>query len=447
MVWENVQRGLRRRLSKGQYDLWLAPLRFSSFDGGNLVLESPDKFIGAYVERHYRETIEEILAECGVTGGKLRLTVRSATPRRGAAREAAVPTRRQQRLPCVPENTSRLRALNPKYTFAMFMVGKSNMMAQSACQSMTEGDSLAGTCLCITSDTGLGKSHLTHAVAHKVWMESPLTRLHYLTARQFSQEMVCCLKNRSMDEFKAKYMDNCDLLLVEDIHVLTGMDKTQEELNEVLDTLIKSGKRVIFTSHTPPRELKGLDSQFCSRMTSGLVTPIKAPDTSTRCAIIEQKAGLENLSLDDEAVEYLGTHIRGDVRRIESALRSLKIMAAMNGGTVTIEMVRDVVEQVVGFVDPVLTAAMICELVSNQFKVSVEELQSRSRKKSVSVPRQIAMYLARRHTGESLVEIGRFFNRDHSTVLHSIRVVGDRMRRDGAMNAQMQLLSDKVQRL
>jgi chromosomal replication initiator protein len=442
MVWEKIQQGLRSRVSESIYQLWLEPLSFTSFDGRRLVLESPDKFISAYVERHFSAVVESLLAEAGIENGELvlREAVSRAVPRTNAPRY-------QKRLPLVPENNSRLRSLNPKYTFDQFMVGESNMMAESACESMTDGDSLAGTCLYINSDTGLGKSHLTHAVAHKIWMESPMTRLHYLTAKQFAAEMVRGIQTRTMDDFKAKYMENCDILLVEDIHTLTGKNKTQEELNDVLDSLIKSGKRVIFTSNAAPRELKGIDSEFCSRMTSGIVTPMKAPDTSTRCAIIEKKAELEKLALDTESVDYLGTHIRGDVRRIESALRSLKMMTRMGGGGVNVEMVRAVVAQVVGYSDPVLTAAMIGEMVSSQFKVSVEALQSRSRKKVVSVPRQIAMYLARKHTSESLADIGRCFNRDHSTVLHSIKVVTDRVRRDTAINAQVELLSDKVTRM
>ncbi|MCK9174310.1 MAG: chromosomal replication initiator protein DnaA [Desulforhopalus sp.] len=442
MVWEKIQQGLRSRVSESIYQLWLEPLSFTSFDGRRLVLESPDKFISAYVDRHFASVVESLLAEAGVEGGELVL---HEAVHRAASKESA--PRYQKRLPLVPENNSRLRSLNPKYTFEQFLVGESNMMAESACESMADGDSLAGICLYINSDTGLGKSHLTHAVAHKIWMESPLTRLHYLTAKQFAAEMVRGIQTRTMDDFKAKYMENCDILLVEDIHTLTGKNKTQEELNDVLDSLIKSGKRVIFTSNAAPRELKGIDSEFCSRMTSGIVTPMKAPDTSTRCAIIEKKAGLENLNLDADSVDYLGTHIRGDVRRIESALRSLKMMTRMASGGVNIEMVRAVVAQVIGYADPVLTAAMISELVSSQFKVSVEDLQSKSRKKIVCVPRQVAMYLARKHTDESLVDIGRLFNRDHSTVMHSIKVVTDRVRRDTAINAQIQLLSDKVTRM
>ncbi|MBM9518435.1 chromosomal replication initiator protein DnaA [Desulforhopalus vacuolatus] len=439
MVWKKIQQGLRSRVSESIYQLWLEPLSFTSFDGRRLVLESPDKFISAYVERHFAAVVKSLLAEAGVKNGELVL--REAV-HRAAPKKSTSPY--QKRLPLVPENNSRLRSLNPKYTFDQFMVGESNMMAESACESMTDGDSLAGICLYLHSATGLGKSHLTHAVAHKIWMESPLTRLHYLTAKQFAAEMVRGIHNRTMDDFKAKYMDNCDILLVEDIHTLTGKNKTQEELNDVLDSLIKSGKRVVFTSNAAPRDLKDIDSEFCSRMTSGIVTPMKAPDTSTRCAIIEKKAGLENLILDADSVDYLGTHIRGDVRRIESALRSLKMMTRMSRGGVNVEMVRSVVAQVVGYTESVLTAPMISELVSSQFKVSVEALQSKSRKRNVCVPRQVAMYLARKHTEESLVNIGRCFNRDHSTVMHSIKVVTDRVRRDTAVNAQVQMLSDKV---
>ncbi|OEU83702.1 MAG: chromosomal replication initiator protein DnaA, partial [Desulfobulbaceae bacterium C00003063] len=355
-------------------------------------------------------------------------------------------TKAQMRLPSVPVNNSRFRALHPRYTFDEFMVGESNILAESACKSMVTKDDTIGPCLYINSATGLGKSHLTHAVAHHVFSHSPMTRLHYVTAKQFAAEMVRGIKTNTMENFKSKYLEHCDILLVEDVHSLTGKKKTQEELNEVLDSLIKSGKRVIITSKSAPRDLVGIDSEFRSRMTSGLVTSIQAPDVATRTRIVEKKAVQQQLSLDEEMVSYLANHIRGDVRQIESALIAIRAKARLTGGHVDINLLREVIASVVG-VEQVRSAEMICDLVSSQFNVSIGDMRSRSRKKVVTFPRQVAMYLARKYTDSSLADIGKVLHRDHSTVLHSIKVVTSKAVSDGSVSAQLDLLSNKVKQL
>jgi chromosomal replication initiator protein len=177
----------------------------------------------------------------------------------------------------VQDHTNRLRSLHPGYTFDQFMVGQSNVLARSACQAIAQDDRTFGNCLFINSTTGLGKSHLTQAVVHSVLLNAPGTKMHYLTAQQFSAEMVNGIRAKTMDQFSSKFIHSCDLLLMEDIHTLVGKNKTQEELNTILDYLIKSGKRVILTAGVAPTSLDGIDDDFKSRMTSGLVTKIEAP--------------------------------------------------------------------------------------------------------------------------------------------------------------------------
>ncbi len=448
MVWDKVKENLQKTLAANIYNLWIMPLQLERLEENEVVLSCPDRYFAAYVKQNFIQLIESSFAENGMVDAVVKISdkkiVMSPAPVVGTKRKKG--TKKQMRLPSVPVNNSKSRNLHPRYTFDEFMVGESNILAESACRSMVKQDGLVGPCLYINSDTGLGKSHLTHAVAHKVIAESPMTRLHYLTAKQFAAEMVRGIQNKNMDDFKQKYQENCDILLVEDIHTLTGKKKTQEELNDVLDSLIKSGKRVILTANSSPRELVGIDTEFRSRMSSGLVTSINAPDIDTRCRIVECKAKKQQLKLSDDAISYLGGHIKGDVRKIESSLIGIRAKAQLTGGHVDMDLVREVVESVIGCTTT-LSAAAICDLVSAQFRVSIKDLQSRSRKKAITVPRQIAMYLARKHTEESLVDIGRIFNRDHSTVLHSVKVVTNKLVRDSSVNAQLQILDSKVQQL
>ncbi|RZW26614.1 MAG: chromosomal replication initiator protein DnaA [Desulfobulbaceae bacterium] len=438
MVWEKAKAALQDLLSESVYSLWIEPLNLHGKEDSTLVLSCPDRYFGAYVRQNYLELIGRKIAE--IDASIKTVTVTESAP------SAAIDHPVQMRLPSVPSGKSVVRALHPRYTFVDFMVGQSNILAQSACRSMSMLDDSIGPCLFINSTTGLGKTHLTHAIAHQLLETQPMVRLHYLTAQQFASEMVVNIKTNKMDHFKRKYQDQCDVLLVEDMQNLTGKSKTQEELNEVLDCLIKSGKRVVMTANTSPRELKGIDDEFISRMSSGLVTSIQKPDLDTRRRIISRKAQQQNVELPQVFVDYLARHVKGDVRKIESTIIAIGARAALNDNTVDEKLVEEVVKYLAGST-PELTSRGITELVSDQFKLSLEELRSKTRKRAIAFPRQVAMYLCRKHTEETLAEIGKVFNRDHSTVMHAVKVVSTLNRRDASVASQLKLLSEKLQRL
>lgn len=437
MAWEQVQKALRELLGDSIYSLWIDPLKCVSYRADGVKLACPDRFYRAHLDRNYLPTVQRIVSD--LSGNDCRVVL---CDEENAILPAAQP-KGQLRLPHIPERKSVVRALHPRYTFDAFMLGESNLLAQSACKSMINGDDTVGSCLYINSSTGLGKSHLTHAVAHTLLADSPQTRLRYVTAQQFASEMVRSIQNRSMDAFKSIYHDHCDFLLVEDIHSLQGKKKTQEEMNELLDALIKSGKRVILTANNAPRDLKGIDNEFRSRMGAGLVTTIQAPDLATRYRIVENKAAQSGLDLEEDVISYISQQIQGDVRRIESALLSLSAKATLAGGVVGMDAVREVVAEIVG-VPTNLTTVLIGEIISREFNVSYKELQSRSRKKDISFPRQVAMYLGRKHTKESLGEIGKTFNRNHATVLHAVKVVSELCRCDTSVRRQMEILDRKM---
>jgi chromosomal replication initiator protein len=437
MVWKQAKEALQETLGASVYCLWIEPLECVSSDAMEVVLACPDRFYRAHLERNHLTLMQDTVSDICGADCTVRLCDKDVTP------AVATGHSKQLRLPHLPERKSVVRNLHPRYTFDAFMLGESNLLAQSACKSLVNGDDTVGSCIYINSSTGLGKSHLTHAVAHSLLAESPGTRLRYVTAQQFASEMVRGIQAGSMDSFKSGYHDQCDFLLVEDIHTLKGKKKTQEELNELLDALIKSGKRVILTANKAPRDLKGIDNEFRSRMSAGLVATIQAPDLSTRHRIVENKASQSGLALSEDAIAYMSEQIQGDVRRIESALLSLGAKAALCGGTVEMAMVHEVVAEIVGLPKN-LTTALIGELISREFNVSYKDLQSRSRKKIITFPRQVAMYLGRKHTDESLGDIGRIFNRNHATVLHSIKVVSELCRQDTSVQRQVQILDQKM---
>lgn len=438
MMWNAIKKSLRSALSESEFGLWIKPLECHLQEGNVLELAGPDRFFCAWVEDRYLDLIRRTAQDLGQVAD-IRLQVVEHRPVQFESGKGG-----QLLLPGTAA-TPKLRSLHPAFTFEQFMVGESNLLARSACKALATGEDTFGNCLFMNSSTGLGKSHLTQAVVHQVLHTAPSTRLHYVTAQQFSAEMVKNIRTNSMEQFAKKYVNNCDMLLVEDIHTLTGKTKTQEELNTILDYLIKSGRRVILTSAVAPAKLAGIDDDFRSRMTSGLVTGIESPDIETRARIIRHKLGLHGLPVVEEQVGFMAEHLRGDIRRIESAILGIKAQACLRKMPPDLGMVRDVVFGLTGGTAEI-TGETIRDLIGCQFRVSVDDLRSRSRKRTIAFPRQMAMYLTRKFTNQSLADIGNMYNRDHSTVLHAIKIITREMSQQSSVRQQVEMLSAKLKR-
>ena len=375
-------------------------------------------------------------------GTEIRLTVATESPH---PISPSGKNEGQLRLPKVTQVKNSIRALHPRFTFNEFMVGESNAMAKTACEAIANDDSSFGRCLFIESGPGLGKSHLTHAVAHKIMAESPSTKLHYLTAQQLTAEMVKSIRSNSMEQFKEKY-HKCDVLLMDDIHTLSGRIKTQEELSVALDILMGQEKRIIFTSKAAPRDIPNLQPELLSRLAGGLITTINPPDLQTRMHIIKKKSANYSLELDEELICFLAENIRGDIRQVESAVVGLKAKMGLSGCHPDLAMIKEVLSSIVGGSDATISTETIRNFIAKQFKISTDDLKSKCRKREVAFPRQVAMYLARKLTTQALADIGRTFNRDHSTVVHSVRVITDSINRNGSVRGQVDLLTTKIRK-
>jgi chromosomal replication initiator protein len=445
MLWNEIKEKLRHKLPEAVQHLWIEPLSCRIADENRIELVCPDKFFCSWIKENYLKVIKESLGELGKSSVQIHFSV--AAPLSSEQSQPLLESsdnREQLRLPAIPQAYSNIKNLHPRYTFEEFMVGESNLLAHSACQAIANGDNSFGSSLYINAGSGLGKSHLTHAVAHTIVNNFPGTRLYYLTAQQFSSEMVSRIRSNSMDEFKDKYHNCCDVLLIEDVQSLTGKVKTQEELNELLDVLMKSGKRIVLTGSTIPRELTNIDEGFRSRMSAGLISTINPPDLHTSRLIIKRKAANCNLALEEELVEYLAQSIRGDIRKLESAIVGLKAKSSLLKRDPDIAMAKEVVSEIIGNSQD-LSAEFIRDFIARQYKISIQDIQSKSRKKVIAFPRQVSMYLARKYTEQGLAEIGKAFNRDHSTVLHSVRVITEAMARNGSIRGQVELLAKKLQ--
>ena len=257
--------------------------------------------------------------------------------------------------------------------------------------------------------------------------------------------MVKGIRDNTMEQFSKRFINNCDMLLVEDVHTLTGKTKTQEELNTILDYLIRSGRRVILTSAVPPVKLRGMDEDFRSRMTSGLVTGIESPDFTTRSRIIRAKMRQHGLPIDEALVDFMAENLQGDVRRMESAIIGIKARSSLLGAPPDLAMARQIVFGLIGE-QSTITGETIRDFIGKRFMVSIEDLRSRSRKRSIAFPRQVAMYLTRKYTDKSLADIGAIYNRDHSTVLHAIKTITLDMSRQPSVREQVEMLCAQLKR-
>ncbi len=436
MVWNAIKTSLSNSLPGNEYSLWINPLECREESEKSVELIAPDRFFSAFVEERYLDHMQTVAGQMGMT---IDIKVKAGDQRSQSKGKSS----KQLRIPGAPANNSRYRSLHPAFTFEQFMVGESNMLAKSVCSAIASNDRTYGHCLFMSSSTGLGKSHLTQSVVHQVLETAPATNIQYLTAQQFAADMVQNIRGNSMDTFTKKYVQDCDVLLVEDVHTLTGKNKTQEELNAILDYLIKSDRRIIFTSNVAPRHLKGLDEDFKSRMSSGLVTGITTPDYNTRMRIIKHKAAVNKLAVSEDVADCLARGVKGDIRRIESAMLGLKAKSAILQQEPDLAMVKEVLANLSCNADD-LSGKSIRDFISDQFKVTTDALQSRSRKRSIAYPRQIAMYLTRKMTKESLADIGSIYNRDHSTVLHAIKVITRDMTQQEATKKQVDILCSKL---
>jgi chromosomal replication initiator protein len=297
--------------------------------------------------------------------------------------------------------------------------------------------------LFLVSGTGLGKSHLTQAVGHHVLGAAPGARVAYLTAEDFANQMISALRGKRMDQFKDRFRRGCDLLLLEEVQFLAGKDKTQEELCYTLDTLWDSGGKVVFTGNCPPHQVKGLKRHLLSRLQGGVTAAIEPPDQATRVRILEAMAQDEGVRVDRGVLEYMAQELDGDVRRLQSSLVGLMAKGSLTGRPMDLALAAEILGQVQRQLRRV-SPEQIRDLVAQAYGFSIVELTGKSRRKAVSRPRNLALYLCRRHTQASYASLGRLFNRDHSTVIYSVEQIERGLAADPRLGQELSFLEQRL---
>jgi chromosomal replication initiator protein len=433
-LWEALAGRLKQALSDTTFDTWFAHAEPRSLDEQRLVVEVPNDFTRGWIESHYlgfvdaaaRESIGRDLGVTFVVGDGAR----AQTP----PPAAVAPPREQQPSAVQEPERSQLPEdeLNRKYTFDLFVIGSSNRFAHAAALAVAEAPAQAYNPLFIYGGTGLGKTHLLHAIGHYVRQHSRRLTRRYVTSETFMNDFIDSLRDKRIEGFKRRYR-NYDLLLIDDIQFFEGKERIQEEFFHTFNSLYEGGAQIIISSDRPPREIATLEERLRSRFEWGLITDIQPPDLETRIAILRKRVNTEHIAVTDpEVLTFIAGRVSSNIRELEGALTRVVAFSSLTDRPLTVELAEHVLKDVFpqGEAAPEVTIARIQEAVSQRFGVTHEELVSPRRSQAVAYPRQVAMYLSRELTDASLPKIGREFGgRDHTTVIHATtkitRLIGE----------------------
>lgn len=441
-IWASVKSLIREEIPGHCFRMWIDPIKFQENDGNTLVLTCPNLFSKKRVMDHYGHLLEKSVSRAAGKKLTLRLEVGDSQAGKGTP---VSPQQKQLKLPDIdpPANSGQL--LRRDYTFDQFVVGKNSDFAYSAALSLAAQNQRHQNALYLHSKTGLGKSHLSQAVGHHILSAFPTQRVYYITAEDFMSEMTESYRNSNIHGFKEKYRKNCDVLLLENVHFLSGKKGTQEELSNTLESLMNANKKIIYSSCYGPSEIPKLNENLKSRLCCGLITKIDTPDYKTRLRILKQAALSEGYTLSEEVFQYLASELMEDVRQLKSGLIGVAAKASLLSTEADIALARSVVSNMITS-RAGITLDSIKQLVCKYYNVTLTDLTSRSRRQAIVRPRQVAMYLSRRYTDHSLQVISRSFNRYHATALHALKVVEKGVKENGPFQKHVEFLSDRLEK-
>ena len=446
-AWGHIQDILRKSLNPGHFQVWIKPLE-AEVKGRSLHLTAPNEFVAVWVRDKMLSTIgeaaaaslgyrPEVVVEVGRNGNNAGSGELPVAPRAASSSRLASGTGIQLGLPLTVGAGDRPKR-QWRFSFDDFVVGPCNELAYAAAQGLCR-DTLASDRIFLSSSSGLGKTHLLQALgcALSGMGNGRSARVEYLTGEEFATRMVIALKSKSIEQFKARFRDNVDVLLLEDVHFFQGKEKLQGELMATLNALQENGSKVVMTSSFLPRELKDVDSHLVSRFCSGFLAVIDRPDFEMRRRILHSKARVFQAALPDAVAEMMAERIKTDIRQLESCLRNLVLKARLLNRKITMDLACQVVGDC-ALEQPEMSLDRIVDFICNSFELNLRQLSSKSRRHQVVLARNTAFFLARKYTDLSLKDIGERFNRRHSTVIKGITNVERELRQETPLGRQLE---------
>jgi len=444
-VWQKAADRMRESLGQEGYETWITPLNFVDLHGRTAIIEAPNRFFRDWVKDRYLELMQQVFSTEVGESVEISLTVRedggrgktsngnssrngNDQPSKAVAKgtvSASYRANQAERSPLHP-------GLNPRFTFAEFVVGSSNQFAHAAALAVAERPGEKYNPLFIYGGVGLGKTHLATAIGHHLWSSSSTPRkVLFMPAEIFMNELIKSIRHERMGEFKERFR-RVDALILDDVHFLAGRERTQEEFFHTFNALHSERHQIILTSDKVPREIPGLEERLRNRFESGLIADIAPPDLETRIAILQKKAALEGLTLPSEVAMYIAQNIYSNVRELEGCLTRLAALASVTGSPITIAFARQALRDLIRTYESKPDIEAIQRVVSDCFHIRLADLKSKKRTQRVAFCRQVAMYLCRKITANSFPSIGEHFGRDHSTVIHAFNLIERRVNNDSA---------------
>ncbi|MBU1090770.1 MAG: chromosomal replication initiator protein DnaA [Candidatus Omnitrophica bacterium] len=413
-AWQQIQNNLKDKLGETVFETWIAPLRLKSDNKGRILLEAPDSFFKDWVERNYRQLIEDELRKSSVEQAI------SVTIDVGSAPRELSPAELPQSLRARFKEPVSTGSLNARYTFENFVVGSSNRHAHAYSLAVADAPAKTYNPLFIYGGVGLGKTHLMQAICHFILKKSSgKAAICYLPSERFTNELIDAIQHHSTSSFRQKYR-NADVLVIDDIHFIAGKESTQEEFFHTFNTLYDAHKQIIICSDRPPKEIANLQERLVSRFGWGLTTDIQPPDLETRVAILKKKIERESVTVPDDVIFFIAQLIKTNIRELEGALIRTIAYSLLEEKPITLALTKEVLRDLLKEPKKLITVDFVQRCVAEEFGVTLQDLKTRRRNKNIVLPRQVAMYLSRELTDLSLPEIGGFFGgKDHTTVLHS----------------------------
>jgi len=432
-LWVRLLSVLETKIPAAALDTWVRPSRLLAVEGDRVRIGAPNKFSRDWLAEHHLRTITAAAQECLGGNPQVSITVEDFAPPPPSSEPPALRPPR-----------SVATGLNPRYTFQTFVVGSSNQFAQAACHAVAELPSKAYNPLFIYGGVGLGKTHLLHAVGHQTSRLFPDMAVLYLSSERFTNDLINAIRYDRTAEFRAKYR-TIDLLLIDDIQFISGKERTQEEFFHTFNDLYDSRKQIVVSSDSTPKEIPEIEERLRSRFEWGLIADIQPPDFETRVAILKKRAEIERVRFSDDVAYLIASRIKSNIRELEGSLTRMIAFCALTGREMTLDLAQEVLSDVWGDEERIITIEQIQRRVSDFFGLKLSDLKAKNRTRAIAFPRQVAMYLSRQLTNSSLLEIGRAFGgKDHTTVLHAVEKIRLLQQEDPKLRKTVETLSQEL---
>jgi chromosomal replication initiator protein len=440
-LWSKVIDSLKERIGQQNFDIWIKPIHFLSMEGENVELEVPNRFFKEWIHEHYSPHIRDALSFFTQKPCHLQFRIRNE---KMDEKDFISPSLQNQNTKA-PHTFQPI--FNPKYTFDHFVVGASNQFANAACLAVANLPAKNYNPLFIYGGVGLGKTHLLHAIENHIIQHHILPevkKICYLSSEEFTNELINSLRYEKMDEFRNKFR-RMDILLIDDIQFIAGKERTQAEFFHTFNSLYEARKQIVVTSDKFPKDIPNFEERLRSRFEWGLIADIQPPDIETKVAILKKKAEIEKISLPNDVAFFLASQIDSNIRVLEGSLIRIGAFASLTKTPVDIQLAKEALKNIIKPKEELISIDVIQKVISQFFNIKISDLKVKRKTKGYVVPRQIAMYLCRKLTNASLLEIGeKFGGKDHSTVLHSIKKVEEKIEKETSFKEMIENLQGRI---